>query len=400
MKKVPKKKRVGFVASGGAAKAACFHMGVALALQRKGFEFRTGLRKHAPMLEPSGREIEVMVGSSAGAFACALIASGHPLEEIYHSFLGHRNSRFPTLGYGQMLNPNLMDTLLRYVGRLPKSLAVRGTRSFESLIQAVFCSNGLCTTEKLERYLRRDILPANRFEELHPELYMVTTLLDNPGRLILGPRKLRENEETFYATEIEVSHAAAASMSLPPVFKPYPLETAQGTTYCFDGEIRKTLSTHIAKDAGCDLIIVSYTHSPYRYREDVGSLVDFGIPSILVQALYQLIESRIQGAKRQHDTKVVAAQTIGEFFARHQLPKHLRDELLNEIYDKLGFNPEVEYIFIHPTAHEDDLFFADHFNLSPKAMEAIAEQGFRSAIRILKDYSFTFSDPLTEFQAS
>lgn len=404
---LPLKRKIGFVASGGAAKAACFHMGVALALARKGFVFRSGLSRNAPPVLNNGREIEVMVGSSAGAFACSMIASGHPLEDIYQSFLSGHKSSFPTLSYGQMLNPNLMDTLMRFIPRLPKSLSVRGSHSIESVIQALFCANGLYTTEKLERFLRRQILPTLSFNELAGELYVVTTTLDRPGRLICGPRSLAHpkrpdhyyDAESEYTTQVDISHAAAASMSLPPVFKPYPLRTENGTVYCFDGEIRRTLSTHIAKDAGCDLIIVSYTHQPYHYREDIGSLIDYGIPSIMVQAIYQLIESRIQNSRETHEMKKMVIDEIRSFARRHQINEQARDELLQRLMQKLNFTPNVEYIFIHPSSRSEDLFFADHFNLSPKSMEKIAESGFRSAIRVLKDYNFTFQETAQTPQA-
>lgn len=396
---LPKKQKIGFVASGGAAKAACFHMGVALALQRKGFSFRSGLSRDLPQSTRAGNEIEVLVGSSAGAFACDLIASGQPLEEIYSSFLGHRNPNFQMLSYGEMLDMNLRDSILRFLPRLPKSLAIRGMASLEALVQSLFCANGFFTTNKIERYLRRQLMPSNRFADYAAELYIVTTTLDNPGRLICGPRELVPlrrplhyyDDETRYATDIEVSHASAASMSLPPVFKPYPLRTRDGIVWTFDGEIRKTLSTHIAKDAGCDLIIASYTHQPYRQRDEIGSLIDYGIPSILVQALYQLIESRIMNAKETHDMKKMVVEEVISFFKRHQFSDAARDELLQILTAKLNFNQDVHYIYIHPSSHQDDLFFSDHFNLSPASMEKIAESGFRSAVRALKDYNFTFS---------
>lgn len=401
LKTLSPKQKVGFVASGGAAKAACFHMGVALALQRKGFNFRTGLARDAAPVQP-GRDIECLVGSSAGALACALIASGHPLEDIYRSFLGERNSTFPMLSYHQMLNPNLVDTFLRFLPRLPKSLAVRGAHSLEALVQSFFTPNGLYTTQKLEQFLRKEVLPSNFFNELAPEFYIVTTTLDNPGRLICGPRSLCQDQrhtkrpeyyydaETRYCTEVEISHAAAASMSLPPVFRPYGLRTSEGLVYCFDGEIRRTLSTHVAKDADCDLIIASYTHQPYRYHEEVGSLIDYGIPSILVQALYQMIESRIQNSRESHEMKVTVLEEIEHFAKRHTISAEALNELKEILMDKMNFKANVDYIFIAPSTRDENLFFADHFNLSPKSMEKIAEAGFRSAIRVLKDYNFTF----------
>jgi len=398
---LPFKQKIGFVASGGAAKAACFHMGVALALERKGFSFRSGLAQNAGPLAHNGREIEVLVGSSAGAFACSMIASGYPLDDIYRSFLHERNARFPTLSYGQMLNPNLWDTLLKFIPRLPKSFKVRGHDSLEALVQTLFSANGLYSTTKLEQFLRKEVLPSNRFQELAAECYVVTTTLDKPGRLICGPRSLAEvqrpgyyyDEETDYAVQAEISHATAASMSLPPIFKPYPLRSEKGLVHCFDGEIRRTLSTHIAKDAGCDLIIVSYTHHPYHYREEIGSLIDYGIPSIMIQAIYQLIESRIQNAKETHDMKKMVLSEIQAFAQRHKMSAEAATELMQILTQKLNFNPNINYIFINPSSREEDLFFADHFNLSAKNMEKIAESGFRSAIRVLKDYNFTFTTP-------
>lgn len=404
--KLPRKQKVGFVASGGAAKAACFHMGVALALERKGFRFQTGKKPlKSQGIIKTGREIDVMVGASAGAFTCAMIASGNRVEEIYKAFMRDRNAHFPTLSYGQMLNPNIMDTLLRFIPRLPKSLHVRGFKSIEAFVQAVFCANGFYTTQKLEQFLRREVLPTNQFKDLLPELYIVSTLLDNPGRLICGPHDLSNHAEdptgqTRYSTDVEISHAAAASMSLPPVFKPYPLRTAEGITYCFDGEVRRTLSTHIAEDAGCDLVIVSYTHQPYRHREDVGSLVDYGIPSIMVQAIYQLIESRIQNFRESQKMKQDVLQKAQKFTQKHKLDRAAADELFHLLTDSLQFKPGIDYIYIHPDEREDDLFFADHFNLSPQSMERIAETGFRSAIRSLKDFHFTFEDPYSEAIAS
>lgn len=404
---LPYKRKIGFVASGGAAKAACFHMGVALALQRKGFSFRTGLQRLAEPVSKNGREIEVMVGSSAGSFACSLIASGIPLEDVYRSFLGQRNGAFPMLKYKQMLNPNFMDTLFQFWRRLPKSFHARGTGSVEAFMQALLCANGFFSTEKLERFLRKEILPCNRFKDLAPELYIVTTTLDQPGRLICGTRSLSHikhpwnyyDAETQYSTETDISHAAAASMSLPPFFRPYRLRTEHGPINCFDGEIRRTLSTHVAKDAGCDLIIVSYTHQPYHYREDIGTLMDYGIPSIMVQALYQLVESRIQNSREVHEMKRTIFEEIQKFGQKYSIDESALQELQKTLMEKIGYSPDVDYVFICPSAREEDLFFADHFNLSSKAMEEIAETGFRSAIRKLKDYNFTFRNDSENVQA-
>lgn len=77
-------------------------------------------------------------------------------------------------------------------------------------------------------------------------------------------------------------------MSLPPIFAPYPIRHTGGKQrYYIDGEIRETLSTHVAKDNGCDLLICSYTHQPYHFKEDIGSLFNYGIAAVVIQTVYQ-----------------------------------------------------------------------------------------------------------------
>ena len=48
--------------------------------------------------------------------------------------------------------------------------------------------------------------------------------------------------------------------------------------YYIDGEIRDTLSTHVAIDAGADLVIASHTHQPYHFQKEIGSLTEHGFP--------------------------------------------------------------------------------------------------------------------------
>src|SRR5262249_19530454 len=99
--RIPKKSKIAFVCSGGAAKAGAFHLGVALALQEKGFKFQGGLKKDRGGADPakgepvtladtSGREIRIYVGSSAGSIICSYLAGGYTLDQIFDAFLGKR----------------------------------------------------------------------------------------------------------------------------------------------------------------------------------------------------------------------------------------------------------------------------------------------------------------------
>ena len=61
---------------------------------------------------------------------------------------------------------------------------------------------------------------------------------------------------------------------MPPVYRPFPMlnPRTKEINYFIDGEIRETLSTHAAVDNNCDLIISSWTHTPYSFKQEVGSL--------------------------------------------------------------------------------------------------------------------------------
>ena len=78
----------GLVCSGGATKAAAFHIGVCLALRDKGFSFIGGKAETAtpanalpfppPKYHP--QQIATYVGSSAGALIVSMLAAGVGIE--------------------------------------------------------------------------------------------------------------------------------------------------------------------------------------------------------------------------------------------------------------------------------------------------------------------------------
>ena len=87
--KISKKSKVAFVCSGGAVKAGAFHLGVALALQEKGFRFVGGFKDNQSVVltNASGREISIYVGSSAGSIISTYLCAGYSLEQIFDTFL-------------------------------------------------------------------------------------------------------------------------------------------------------------------------------------------------------------------------------------------------------------------------------------------------------------------------
>jgi predicted acylesterase/phospholipase RssA len=394
------KTKVALVLSGGGIKAAAFHIGVCLALKEKGFFFEGGSKSEVArnLARKDGKSIRLYVGSSAGSFICSILASGYTLEALINAFevgigqkplfLNSGNLSLRPIRYKDIFSINSLGLFRSVPLALMKRSLVQG--GLESLIKERFTMNGFFTTKKIEKYLREYALPYNSFDELGVELFVVGTQLDHTKKAIFS--RLQEDSKAkniVYYNNCSISDAVAASTSLPPLFAPYPLKNDRGElTYFFDGEIRDTLSTHVAADHGADLVISSYSIQPYHFTEKVGSLNDFGIPAILNQALYQVIQQKIDRAIRyQSDTRAIY-NAIDGYFRSAKLADEHREKVLEIIREKVRYRPKVDYIYIHPRADDYEMFFADHFSLNPKILERIVRMGFKSALNTLRQYDF------------
>jgi predicted acylesterase/phospholipase RssA len=391
-KVIKNKKKIAFVASGGAIKAACFHIGVMLAMERFGFSFLGGLKETEEEQEVKPGQVGIYVGSSAGSFVASLIAGGYKPVDLYNSLSENYNSKKSILRpifYGDIVGNNIISNVTSTINSLLRTRKYKNF-SIEGFIQTLFGINGLFNTGNVGRYLK-SAMPSDNFTELLAELYIVTTELDNPNRIILGPREIKSSRHATFATDVKISDAAIGSMSLPVIFGPHKLKINGRDRYVFDGEIRHTLSTHIAKDAGADLIIASYTHQPYNYNPDYGSLINYGLPAIIVQTIYQLVESKIKESKEKHMLKEDAIDEVRNFFIEKDLPKDLMNEMVEKLHKRLEYEPNLDYIYISPEPDDSRMFFEDHFNLSLKSMGKIIRSGFKSAYHTFRQYEFDFS---------
>lgn len=396
---IREKKKIGLVLSGGGIKAAAFHIGVCLALQEKGFRFAGGPKDLVRHLYPESDPltIRLYVGSSAGAFVSAILASGYGVESLIDSFqLGiGKSSRFTNrpekklqpLSYRHLFAVN-GRSLLNY---LPKSwISTPGLAGgIEALLKSGLKINGLFSTRGIEHYLRKYALIENDFGRLGVELYVVATQLNHTRKAIFGPYsesiKTPTTKHINYAT---ISEAVACSTSLPPVYAPTKVTRPDGRElYFYDGEIRETLSSHIASDQGCDLVLSSYSVQPYHFTEEVGSLHKFGIPVIINQALYQVIQQKIAKHIEWDQQQKEIYTVVDRFFKDEQLPELLRKKILAILEKKIHMRPNVDHIYIHPRAQNKEMFFADHFSLNPKTLETIVRIGFKSALISLKNYN-------------
>ena len=393
------KKKVGLVLSGGGIKAAAFHIGVCLALREKGFRFAGGTKEQVKRNFPDDdpMTIRLYVGSSAGSFVASALAAGYSLEALVKAFemsatgtsvkgADHSFGHLKPFSYKEFFTINSSNILKSLpLGVLRRSVLSGG---LEALIKDRFKVNGFFTAHGVEKYLREYALSHNEFRQLGTELFIIGTQLNHSRKAIFG--NFPENEKTrtlMYVNYAKISEAVAASVSLPPVFAPFKINRPDGREmYFFDGEIRDSLSTHVASDHGADLIIGSYSYQPYHFTPEIGSLHNYGIPVILNQALYQVIQQKIDRHIHYKNDIGAIYDSIEGYCRQHKVADDHRERILKIIRDRVNYKPEVDYIYIHPRSQNHEMFFADHFSLNTSVLEKIVRAGFKSAISQLRNY--------------
>lgn len=398
--KLKSKKKIALVLSGGGIKAAAFHIGVCLALKEKGFKFAGGPKDQVlrNFPEDESKVIRVYVGSSAGAFVAAILSAGYSLESLVNAFdvgvgvkphyLLHKDwEQLRPITYRDIFHVNSKSFLAALPNTLLQKSLVSG--GLEAFLKDKFKVNGIFTTKNLEKYLSSYALTYNNFSQLGVDLFIVGTQLNHTRKVIFG--NFHENSKTSrlkFINYAKISEAVAASTSLPPAFAPFSIKAPHTNKdmYFFDGEIRDTLSTHVAADHGADLVISSYSIQPYHYTEEVGSLHRYGIPVIINQALYQVIQQKIdRHIQNQADMRAIY-NTIDGYFKKNDLPEIHREKVLEIISQRVNYKPNVDYVYIHPRPQNHEMFFADHFSLNPKTLERIVKIGFKSAISQLRHH--------------
>ncbi len=389
------KKKIALVLSGGGIKAAAFHIGVCLALKEKGFIFEGGTKESVQVRNTKGPKIQSYVGSSAGAFVSSVLASGRSVESLVTAFqVGAGDSPFYQLpedeklkpiGYRHMFNVNSA----RLLSFLPETLFRKSilTGGLEVFLKEGFKLNGLFNTNGIERYLRKYVLDENEFSRLGVELYIIATQLNHSRKVVFGNYlENSKDENSLYLGTSKISEAVAASTALPPVFAPYAIDIPdyKKQIYLYDGEIRDTLSTHVAADHGADLIIASYSMQPYHYAEEMGSLHKYGIPAIVNQALYQVLEQKVARGIQYQRQKENLYSELKKICSEEKLSSELTKKILSTVESKMNYLPNVDYLYIAPRPQNYEMFFADHFSLNPEILEKILWIGFKSGLSSLR----------------
>jgi predicted acylesterase/phospholipase RssA len=331
------------------------------------------------------------------------LASGYSLDNIFNSFTGRVPTDatdwspkvLPQLTYPTMfrLRPGLAReqfSQLMQMGRLFNQL-LQG--NWDSLLQMNWLKvQGIFSTSGLEEFLRDEVLPSNRFHDYLADLFIVATQLNHSRKVVFGKYSYQPPPHDLtcqYDNDASVAQACAASASLPFVYAPYPIENKNGKViHYIDGEIRDTLSTHVAIDAGCDLIFASHTHQPYHFNKEIGSLTEHGLPSILIQSIYLVIEQKVNQYVHGKVTQRNAILAVERYCKEHGIDEHHSKRILEVLEAELHHRRDVDTIYIHPNPQDAQMFFGEHFSLSPRKLAEMVKSGFRATIERLRKYEF------------
>lgn len=378
-------------------KAAAFHIGVSLALQSKGFSLGK-----ANEVKTNPLAFKRYVGTSAGSVIATFFAAGYSVEDIIFAFTQGKHSldtlnvdnlepthKLPSLKYKDVFSINLTKpTPTKWIPNFLSEGAI-GWGGIESLLKRAFKINGLFSTKGIGDYFSRAVLSsdATEFGELAADLFIVATYLNQPKKAVFskyGNDDIKSmRKDTDYITGVDVATSITASAALPPIFAPVTINNE----VFFDGEIRDSLSSHIALEQGSDLVIVSYSMQPYKLNEEFGSLDSYGLPLIANQALYQLIQHKIINHIDSKDKLRELFNSL-EKSLKKSMPAAEVSKIIKPLQKKFFPDREAKVIYIHPSSQDYEMFFADHLSLKPKILNKIVTVGFKAAMNTLRDYEF------------
>ena len=311
------------------------------------------------LVDRTVNDLDIYVGTSAGALVASCLANGLSPEEMLQAFDGsHPEVR--ALERGHIFRPNNREFLRRMVG-LPRVFLgawshylrhINDMTIFDliwSLTEAI--PSGMYDILALERYLRQ-VLDAqglcNNFRELEHDLYIIATDLDTGDRVVFG----HDGWE-----EVPISLAAAASSAMPLLYNPVRVAEKD----CVDGGLRGNASLDVAIEQGAKLVICINPMVPYDNADldcipflgpDGGYLSEKGAQGIASQMMRILMHSGL-----------------------HYHIKQLRRS-----------HPDVDIILIEPRPDDYKMFFYNIMRYSARL--TVARHGFESVtMDLAEDYA-------------
>lgn len=250
--------KVALVLAGGGLVGIAFEIGVLRAINQA-------------WMNRTVNDLDLYVGTSAGSYVAAHLASGITIERMRHR-MGSSETPLRNLSILGAFMPNVGEVVEKSLF-LPITLlnAARATvrtrdprRGMVRFLEGAIPS-GLLDTAMLQRTLYRTLRRegyGTQFDDLPTDLHIIATDLDSGERTVFNR-----------ANPAPIEKAVAASCALPLVYRPVRIN---GRDYV-DGGVRGTASIDLAVEEGADLIIVVNPLVPYQ-NEPSQAAIESDIP--------------------------------------------------------------------------------------------------------------------------
>ena len=376
-KKLNETSKTALVLSGGFTKAAFWHAGVILGLEESGFEF------YGKDTGNHSKVIKTIVGSSAGALVGGVLANNFSAFDLIESQLPPYSGKLPKLKYSDIFYVTESEKIVEQIKWLNKG-------DILSILKKLKNKPGIFSTTGLEKYISTHIINKNHFNEYDIDFFVTATQLDHSRKCIFGKYKYpnpKHDPTTHYYVNFPVTKTISASMSVPILYEPVKIRNPNTNEYNYflDGEIRDTLSTHVAIDNGCEKIISSWIYTPYHYQKEIGSLFNYGMPAIGIQSLNLLIQKKIVSSRANYSSARDILQTVNQYCVDQKISNNKRKKLLNILEIKLHYKTKTTFIDIYPKVSDVDFFLTNALSLSPRNIEKIVTLAKARAIEVLNN---------------
>lgn len=299
------------------------------------------------LLDRTVNDIDILIGTSAGAIVASSLANGLSPEEMMQANAGF-NPDIRPIRRQDLFNLSRAELLYR-LARFPQTVLGAWSHYFRhiddmslfdllwSLLEAL--PSGFYDGLALERYLRETMLKthsANCFDQIDKELYIIATDLDTGERAVFGRGYL----------DAPISLAVAASSALPVVYKPVRIDKREYV----DGGMRGNASLDLAIEHGAKLVICINPLVPFDNS-------DHNVPLLGPDGGY-LSAKGLQAITNQ-------VTRINLHSGLHYHIKQLRRS-----------HPDVDIILIEPRPDDRQMFFYNVMRYSARLI--IARHGFES----------------------
>ena len=374
-------KQCALILSGGGTKAFAFHFGALKALEEKGFRRILWNGKPSTSTGPAHKtshEIRTYVGSSAGSLFGAFSVFRDSIDEIAAVI----DMGVPSSSRKPLVSPTkaVLMTL--------EGMFLRGPREFNP-----FRTTGLSDAKVIERWLRT-VLPTNDFRDLKVPFYVVASQLNSKRKVIFGPSDSGAsrdyNPQRAYFNDVAISEAIGASVSIPGFFVPYKIRNpASGQVIEYvDGEVRDTLSPHVARDQFIDLAIISSIWSPYTFRPEQGTLGTRGLYQVINQVLELMQEEKVLRYRENQSRYSMLRDYLGAKGRNMGLSENQVSELVRGASSVLNYHP-TDYLYIEPPEAHADFTWIPGMTFNPTKLRKAVDIGYEAAIDALERWSAT-----------